>query len=126
MQAGISIDDDLAQISVSNGLRQGCILALTLFILFLTWLSDVGMIIVSGLVLSYCINVVESLLVRGLNHSDDWITRMTGLSFADYAAIMAPTKEDIVRATMELNRVVIDFGLTISIPKTKLLVAGVG
>ena len=34
MQAGISMEGNLANINVSNGLRQGCVLAPTLFILF--------------------------------------------------------------------------------------------
>jgi len=34
MQAGISVDDSIAQVVVSNGLRQGCVLAPTLFVLF--------------------------------------------------------------------------------------------
>jgi len=34
MQAGISVGDSVAQVVVSNGLRQGCVLAPTLFVLF--------------------------------------------------------------------------------------------
>ena len=35
MQAGISINDDVAHVTVSNGLRQGFVLAPTLFLLLL-------------------------------------------------------------------------------------------
>ena len=49
---------------------------------------------------------------------------MTELCFADDAAIVAPTKDSIARATAELDRVVKACGLTIRVPKTKLLVAG--
>ena len=34
MQARISVGDNVAQVVVSNGLRQGCVLAPTLFVLF--------------------------------------------------------------------------------------------
>ena len=37
MQAGISINDHVAHVTVFSGLRQGCVLATILFILFLTW-----------------------------------------------------------------------------------------
>ena len=49
---------------------------------------------------------------------------MTELSFADDAAIVASTREDLVKATVELNSVVTACGLTISIPKAKFLVVG--
>ena len=48
---------------------------------------------------------------------------MTELSFADDGAVSS-TREDLVKATVELNSVVIACGLTISIPKTKFLVVG--
>ena len=51
---------------------------------------------------------------------ESWLTE---LCFADDAAITAPTKDGIVKATVELDRVVRACGLIISIPKTKLLVA---
>ena len=49
---------------------------------------------------------------------------MTELSFADDTAVVASTREDLVKATVELNSVVTACGLTISIPKTKVLVVG--
>ena len=49
---------------------------------------------------------------------------MTELCLADDTAIVAPTKDNIARATVELDKVVKECGLTISVPKTKLLVAG--
>ena len=51
---------------------------------------------------------------------------MTKLSFADDAAIVTSSKEDLVKTTAELNTIVTACGLTISIPKTKFLVAGSG
>ena len=49
---------------------------------------------------------------------------MTELSFADDAAVVVSTREDLVKATVELNSVVTACGLTISIPKTKFLAVG--
>ena len=53
---------------------------------------------------------------------------MTELSFADDAAIVTSisSREDLVKATTELNTIVTACGLTISIPKTKFLVVGSG
>ena len=49
---------------------------------------------------------------------------MTELNLADDAAVVASTREDLVKVTVELNSAVTACGLTISIPKTKFLVVG--
>ena len=41
---------------------------------------------------------------------------MTELSFANDAAVVVSTREDLIKATDELNSVVTACGLTISIP----------
>ena len=51
---------------------------------------------------------------------------MTELSFADDAAIVTCTREDLVKATAELNSVVTACSLTIGIPMTTFLVAVCG
>ena len=51
---------------------------------------------------------------------------VTELCFADDAVITASTREDITKATVELQQVTAKCGLTISFPKTKLMVAGRG
>ena len=50
---------------------------------------------------------------------------MTELSFANDAAVVASTREDLVKGIFELNSVVTACGLTISIPKTKFWLWGV-
>ena len=50
---------------------------------------------------------------------------MTELSFTDDAAVLASTREDLVKATVELNSVVTACGLTISIPKPSFWLWGV-
>ena len=52
---------------------------------------------------------------------------VTEQCFADDAIITASTREDITKATMELKQVTNEYGLTVSFPKTKLLlVVGTG
>ena len=63
-----------------------------------------------------------NLLGKELGHH--WNFWLSEVCFVDNAVIMAPTKDDIFKATVELDRVVRACGLTISILKTKLLVAG--
>jgi len=126
MHAGISLDGNLATIEVSNGLRQGCVLAPILFILFFNvviwcWRQCCAQLGVKFL------NKCGGKLVgeRTRAPSTFW---MTELSFADDAAIVTSisSREDLVKATTELNTIVTACGLTISIPKTKFLVVGSG
>ena len=51
---------------------------------------------------------------------------LTELYFANDVVITATTRQDITKAIMELEQVTTECGLTISFPKTKLLVAGTG
>ena len=76
------------------------------------------MIVVNILELNYFISVVVNLFRTLL---ESWLTE---LCFGDDAAIMAPTRDNTVKAVVELGRVVRACGLNISIPKTKFPVAG--
>ena len=51
-------------------------------------------------------------------------TTATELQFADDAALMGTSREEIERAARNLDDTVMKRGLTVSIPKTELLVAG--
>ena len=51
---------------------------------------------------------------------------VTELCFADDAVVTASTREDITKATVELQQVTAECGLTFSFHKTKLMVAGTG
>ena len=95
------------------------------FVPVVLWSCCVGELDVQALELSYCISVAESLLVRGLGHQCQ-SSLVTELCFADDAVITASTREDIIKATVELQQITAECGLTISFPKTKLMVAGRG
>ena len=46
--------------------------------------------------------------------------------FADNAALVCSSREDVVLAAEVFNEVISECGLTLSVAKTKLLVAGIG
>ena len=50
-------------------------------------------------------------------------TTVTELQFADDAALVGSSREEIERAARTLDKVASEWGLTLSLPKTKLLVA---
>ena len=120
---GVFLAGESARIQVSNGLRQGCVLAPTLFLLYFNMImqcwrdrcESLGKLLYkcSGKLVGERIRAPKSFL-------------LTELCFADYAVITASTREDITKASMELEQVTTECGLTISFPKTKLLVAGSG
>ena len=49
---------------------------------------------------------------------------LTECQFADDAALLATTRTGDVRALREYMQVAEDFGLTVSIPKTKIMAVG--
>ena len=51
-------------------------------------------------------------------------TTVSELLFADDAAVVSTTRDKMERAAQFLGEVTTEWGLTISIPKTKVLVAG--
>ena len=113
-----------ARIQVSNGLRQGCVLAPTLFLLYFNMVMQCWR--------DRCESLGVKLLYKCSGKLVGERTRapksslLTELCFADYTVITASTREDITKASMELEQVTTECGLTISFPKTKLLVAGSG
>ena len=113
---------DSTSFEVSNSLRQGYVLAPTLFILFFNvviWCSRQRSAQFWVRFLYKCGGKLVGEEVRA--PSTSW---MTELSFVNYVAVVASTRQDLVKATLELNSVVTACGLTISIPKTKILVVG--
>jgi len=116
MQAGISVGDNVTQVVFSNGLRQGCALAPILFVLFFNMVIQCWHDRCQGLGIKLLYKCGGKLVgERARTLLESWLTE---LCFADDAVIMAPTKDSIVKATVELDRVVRACGLIISIPKT--------
>ena len=68
MQAGICVNDDVAHVTVSNGLRQGSVLLLLYSYYFLTLFSIAGVIVVNIWELNFYISVEENLLGRELEY----------------------------------------------------------
>ena len=53
------------------------------------------------------------------------VLKVTELQFADDAAAVGTSREDIARAAQVLDEVTTEWGLTVNIQKAKLMVAGV-
>ena len=126
MKAQICLDDTLLEeIEVDNGLRQGCCMAPALFNLY------------SCVVVERWTARLEDTDGVGvyLRHKDDGKlfrrytrnasqTTATECQFADDAALLATTRAGAERSLLEYVQVASDFGLTVSIPKTKVMVTG--
>ena len=109
---------------VMNGLRQGCIIAPTLFILYLElviqcWRSCCQAI---GIEVQYRINgkLVGERTSRPLSFT------VSECLFADDVALICSSREHMDVAAKVFEEVSAGWGLTLSVPKTKLLVACVG
>ena len=126
MEANIRLDGNtLNPITVENGLRQGCCMAPVLFNLYSglfveRWTDRVANIAGVGVNLKY---KNDKKLFRGYTRNASE-TRITELQFADDAAIPASTRTGVEEAARTYIDVAADFGLTVSVPKTKLMVTG--
>ena len=126
MEANIRLDGNtLNPITVENGLRQGCCMAPVLFNLYSglfveRWTDRVANIAGVGVNLKYKND--KKLFRRYTRNASE--TRITELHFADDAAIPASTRTGVEEAARTYIDVAADFGLTVSVPKTKLMVTG--
>ena len=126
MQAQIQLNGTLLEaIDVTKGLRQGCCMAPVLFNLYTSlvvecWTARIAKLGGVGVYLRY---KHDGKLFRRYtkNAKEAWLTEC---QFADYAALLATTREGAEKAMEEYLRVAEDFGLSVSIPKTKLMVTG--
>ena len=107
------------EIQVTNGLRQGCTIAPTLFNLF-----------VIGQWRKRCQPFGVEILYKcggklvGERTRRPLTTTATELQFADDAAFVGSSREQIERAAQVRDEVAAKWGITVSHPKTKLVVAG--
>ena len=101
MEATVSVAGESAQIQVSHGLRQGCVLAPTLFLLYFNMVMMCWR--------ARCAGLGVKLLYKCGGKLVDERTRapmsslVTELCFADDAVVTASTREDITKATVELQ-----------------------
>ena len=109
---------------VQNGLCQGCTIAPTLFIMYFglvidSWLSWCN---VAGVEVQFKLG--ERLVGKRTRRPNSFV--LSECLFADDAALVYFCREDMVLAASTFDEVATEYGLTLSIPKTKLLVAGLG
>ena len=117
----INGQDMEGEIRVPNGLRQGCTIAPALFNMFfnlvvVTWRDQC----MEGITILY---KADGRLV-GSRASKCDTAKLSELQFADDIAILAETNEKVVHAMSKLFEITSQWGLTISVPKTKALVVG--
>ena len=126
MQAQIQLNGTLLEeIDVTNGLLQGCCMAPALFNLYAClvvecWTARVAEMEGVGIYLRY---KYDGKLFRRYtkNAEETWLTEC---QFADDAALRARTREGTERVMKEYLQVAEDFGLSVNISKTKLMVTG--
>ena len=126
MQAQIRLNDTLIDpIDVNNGLRQGCSMAPVLFnlnscLVIKRWNSRVSSLEHTGIYLRY---KLDKKLFRRYTRNADTL-RLGECQFADDSALLATTRRGAKMATTQYMQVAKDFGLTLSIAKTKTMAVG--
>ena len=115
----------LEEISVQNGLRQGCCMAPVLFNLYTClvverWLARVEGVEGTGITVHY---KYDQRLFRRYTRNA-MINWMTECLFADDGALLASTRSGAETAVCAYQKVSKKFGLTVSILKTKHMVTG--
>ena len=126
MEAQIRLDNTLLEeIEVNNGLRQGCYMAPAYFNLYSClvverWVARMEGVERAGVYLRY---KNDGKIFRRYARNAQEI-KITECQFADDAALLATTRDGAVRALREYMQVAEDFGLTVSIPKTKIMAVG--
>ena len=124
MQAKVRVNGQFSEaFEVVSGLRQGCCLAPLLFNLYVNlilqqWRQKSGP---GGVRIQYSaqLNLRQG---KRQQHRDDPSITITETQFADDLGIPATSRTEIVRTLHDLVQRFRAWGLTVSIPKTKLLV----
>lgn len=123
MKTEVTVDGTTTtEIEATNGLKQGCTIAPTLFNLYFNFVIELWYkrSQLFGVEVHYQCGgrLVGKRTWRPLK------TTANELQFADDVALVGLSSEEIERAAQTLDKVASEWGLTLSLPKTKLLVAG--
>ena len=111
------------EFEVCNGLRQGCVIAPTLFNLYFALVMEQWR--------TKCKEFGVDVLYKcggklvGERTRRPYNVRVMGLMFADDAVAIGTDRVSMEHAAAELERIIRAWGLTLSVVKTKLLVAGI-
>ena len=110
------------EIQVTNGFRQGCTIAPTLFNLFFNLVIEQWRKRCQPFGVEILYKCGGKLVGERIRRP--LMTTATELQFAEDAAFVGSSSEQIERATQILDEVAAKWALTVSLPKTKLVVAG--
>ena len=110
--------------SVRNGLRQGCTIAPTLFILYFGLVIDRWLDRCQAAGVEVQFKLGGRLIGERTKRPSSFV--LSEYLFADDAALVCSCREDVVLTARIFDEVATENGLTLSVPKTKLLVAGLG
>ena len=111
-----------ATFSVTNGLRQGCTIAPTLFALYLNRVIECWWGRFESLGVKVFYKYGGKLV--GERTRKPLSFEITELLFADDGVMVCCTRKDMEEAARVFDEVAAEFGLTVGVIKTKLLVAG--
>ena len=124
MSAEVTVNGQVApEFEVCNGLRQGCVIVPTLFNLYFALVMEQWR--------SKCKEFGVDVMYKcggklvGKRTRRPLRVKVTELMFVDDAAAIGSDGVSMECAAAELERVIKDWGLTLSVVKTKLLVAGI-
>ena len=126
MKARICLDGTMVEeIEVQNGLRQGCCMAPVLFNLY-TCLAVERLLVrvedTEGVSITIKYKQDKKLFRRYTKNACE--RKITKCQVADDAAVLSSSRSGAEKAAMEYQQTNSDFGLTVSIPKTKHTITG--